>query len=69
MAIDHAKIKIRRDEIGLTQIEVARRAKMDQSAYNRIETGGRRDPAFSTVSRIADALETTTDDLRKRPRR
>jgi transcriptional regulator with XRE-family HTH domain len=69
MPMDQTKLKSRREALGLTQAQVAARAEMTQQNYARIETGDRNDPVLSTAERIADALETTLDALRAKPKR
>lgn len=66
--MDQSKLVARREELGLTQAEVAERAKMSQQSYARIESGKRTDPTMSTAERIADALNTTLDALRHKER-
>ena len=53
--------KLRHDR-GLSQEAVARRAEITKNAYMRIELG-QASPAWSTVRRIADALEVTLEQL------
>lgn len=50
-------VKNRRQELGLTQREVAERAGRSDKWISQIECG-RRDPYLSTVLRVAEALET-----------
>ena len=51
-----------REAKGLSQKEVALSCKMDTAQYSRIE-GGKTDPSFSLVMRIAKALGVTLTEL------
>jgi len=55
-------IKKVREAKGLSQKQVADAARMQQSQYSRIE-GGKTDPSFSLVMRIAKALGVTLTEL------
>lgn len=57
-----ANLATRRDELGLTQEEVAWSAYMDQSYYSRIERGSV-DPSVRMVARIAAALQVDASEL------
>lgn len=50
-------IRLCRAQRNLTQAELARRAKISESYLSLLEQG-RRDPTFSTLTRIAKGLET-----------
>jgi transcriptional regulator with XRE-family HTH domain len=52
----------RRDELGLTQGDMAERLNMSRPGYNQIERGVRC-PSLDVVERVATALETTGSDL------
>lgn len=52
-----------RDAAGLTQEVLAARADVDQTTVSQIETGKVRRPQYDTVSRLAQALGVTTDQL------
>lgn len=56
------KIKKAREAKGFSQKEVAVALKMDQSQYSKIENG-KVDPQFSTIEKIANALEVKIVDL------
>lgn len=47
---------------GLSQDELAKRAKLQPSAISHFETGSRK-PSFDNLKRLADALEVTSDYL------
>lgn len=47
---------------GLSQEELAKRAKLQPSAISHFETGSRK-PSFDNLKRLADALEVTSDYL------
>ena len=56
------KLKSRRKEMGLTQMEVAKQAKVTVVCYQRYETG-ERIPRADTAKLIAKALHTTVEKL------
>lgn len=56
------RVKARRKELGLTQVEVAQRLGIGQPAYADIEAG-RKEPGIRSQYRVANALETTVHDL------
>lgn len=56
------RVKARRKELGLTQLQVAERLGMTQPSYAEIESG-RTDPSLKRVYRVAEALETNVHDL------
>ena len=55
-------IKKVREAKGLSQKEVALAAKIDTSNYSKIE-GGKTDPAFSSVVKIAKAMKVELNEL------
>ena len=59
-----AAIKKVREAKGMSQKEVALACKIDNSNYSKIE-GGKTDPAFSSVIKIANALGVPLYDLFK----
>ena len=52
-----------REAAGFTQEALATLTGLDQTTVSQIETGKVRSPQYSTVSRLAKALGTTTDDV------
>ena len=56
------KLKSRRKEMGLTQMEVAKQAKVSVRNYQRMENGDRV-PRADTAKLIAKALHTTVEKL------
>lgn len=55
-------LRTRREELGLTQADVAWKAYMDQSYYSRLERGVV-DPSIRMVARVAAALQVETPEL------
>jgi DNA-binding phage protein len=49
-------LKRERERQKLTLAEISKRAKIDQAALSRLETGSHGNPTLETVYRIADAL-------------
>lgn len=45
-----------RQQAGLTQVALAKRAGVDQTTISDVETGKNRNPSWETVKRISDAL-------------
>jgi DNA-binding XRE family transcriptional regulator len=60
------RVKARRKELGLTQVDMAERLGISQPAYQAIETG-RFEPGINQVFRVVKALETTIVDLFAEP--
>jgi len=59
-------VRIRREQLGLTQDEVAERAGLrytSQPWISAIERGEKTDVRLSSLQRLAKALECTVDDL------
>lgn len=63
MPLDAAKIRARREKLGITQGEAAERAGMPRPHWVRLETGGRDDPKLSTAERAAAALKCRLSSL------
>jgi len=57
-----ARIKKRRNELDITQTELAKSAGLTPAAISQFESGARK-PSFDTLSSLADALKVTTDYL------
>lgn len=55
-------VRIRRHALGLTQEQLAERARLDRTYISGLERGVR-NPTIRTATRIAEALETTLADL------
>ena len=60
--IVNSKLKNARIKLGLTQIQVARKANITEVSYQRIEYGSQR-PSLTTALLIAQALNTTVEEL------
>lgn len=56
------RLKHRREELGLTQLEVARKANIKRSLYSVIELGICK-PSLPVALSIAEVLQTTVEDL------
>lgn len=57
------RIKLRREERGITGAELARRAGISKGYLSEIENGQASRPSADVLHRIATALETTVADL------
>lgn len=56
MALLSDRVRERRQELGLTQEELAEKSGVGQSSINRIESGDTPNPRLHTIQAIADAL-------------
>lgn len=56
------RIKNRRAELGITQTQLAKSAKLTPAAISQFESGLRK-PSFDALSKLAKALKVTTDFL------
>ena len=56
------QLKKARKNVGLTQVEVAEKANITEVSYQRIEYGLQR-PSLTTAILIAQALQTTVEEL------
>ena len=56
------RIKNRRIDMGVTQTQLAKRAKLTPAAISQFESGARK-PSFDALSKLAGALRVTTDYL------
>lgn len=57
-----SKLKERREELRLTQKEIAEKIGIAESAYQKYEYS-KREPCVSTALKIASALNTTVEEL------
>lgn len=71
MAVDGGKVIVsgrtvrrRREDAGLSAIELARRARVSRSYLSEIETGRKRDVSPPVCARLAGALGCAVVDLR-----
>lgn len=55
-------VKVRRQSLGLTQHDVARKLGVSQPTYAAIEAG-RREPGLETIARVAKALSISPAEL------
>ena len=62
MSTKETKLKIKRKETGLTQVEVARKARITVNCYQRYESGERM-PRADIAKLIAKALNSTVEEL------
>lgn len=56
-------LKALRTARGLTQVALARKAKMQQTYVAQLETGVEANPTLDTLRRLAKALRTTVGEL------
>ncbi len=56
------KLKMAREQQGITKLEAARRMNIPQSSYVRYENGGRK-PTYATITQMAQVLGTSVDFL------
>lgn len=56
------RLRAAREKRGLSQSDLAERARLQASAISHFETGSRK-PSFDNLRRLADALDVTTDYL------
>lgn len=59
------KIKILRQEKGISRYELAKKSGLRESTLQNIENSNDPNPTFKVLCKIADALEIRLDDLRK----
>ena len=57
------KIKERREELGMTQEELAQKSGVSRQTISSIETGKNENVLVGTLASIATALETTVDKI------
>jgi XRE family transcriptional regulator of biofilm formation len=58
-----AMLKMRREEKGLTQIDLAKRARVSQAYVASIEAGTRKNPSLAILQRLAKALGVPVAEL------
>lgn len=58
------RVRARREELGLTQEELAHRASINRTYIGSLETG-QRNPSLDTIARLAAALDTDAAELVK----
>lgn len=58
----NTKLKMQREKVGLTQAQVAQKANMSVTNYQRIERGAQ-DPRASAAILIAKAVKSTVEKL------
>ena len=58
----NTKLKTTRQKTGLTQVQVAKKANITVTSYQRYESG-EREPRASTAKLIAKALNSTVEEL------
>ncbi len=58
----NTKLKNAREKTGLTQVEVAKKANITESGYQKYEYG-KRIPNVQTAIKIAKALDSTVEEL------
>lgn len=63
MPLDPAKIRLRRERLGLTQADAAERAGLLRPNWARLEAGDKLDVHLSTAEAVAAALGTTLSRL------
>ncbi len=63
------RVRVLRDEAGLTQEEAAGRAQIDVRMWQHLEAGTAKNPTLLTLSDVANALSVSVPDLLRRPAR
>ena len=58
-----AMLKARREEKGLTQTGLAKRAKVSQAYVASIEAGARKNPSLAVLQKLAKALGVSVTEL------
>lgn len=58
-------LKTLRESKGLTQMDVARKAKVSQAYVAKLEGGAKKNPSLATLRRIAKALGVPVEQLLK----
>ena len=57
------KVRNRREQLGMTQDELARKSGVSRQTISAIETNSERNTSTKTLQRIASAMETTVREL------
>lgn len=57
------KIKEYREQQGITQKELAKKAGVSRTIINQLETGAKKNTSAATLTKIAAALRTTVGDI------
>ena len=63
--VNGVRIRELRREKGYTSMDLANRSNLSKSYIEELERGDKKNPSFSTVEKLADALNVMIDDLRK----
>ncbi len=58
-------LKAHREKKGMTQVQLAKRAKVTQSYVAQLEAGVKKNPSLATLMRIAKALGVSIEQLLK----
>ena len=61
------KIKNRRLELGMTQLELSEKSGVSQEYISVLENG-KRNPSFTAIVHLCSALHMTTDELARKQR-
>jgi transcriptional regulator with XRE-family HTH domain len=56
-------IRVLREERGMTQVELARKARITQPYLTQIEQGARKNPSLDVLKRLAHALGVPVTEL------
>ncbi len=62
-----SRIRVERKAAGLSQEALARRADMSLNGLAQLERGGRTDPHYSTLEKLAGALDMSVGELVEEP--
>ncbi len=57
------KLKALREQQGLSQLALAKRARINQGYLAQLEAGDRRNPSLAILGRLAKALRVTVTEL------
>jgi transcriptional regulator with XRE-family HTH domain len=56
-------IKERREALGMTQVQLAKKARMSQGHVSRLESGEKKALSLALAKRLAEALDVRVEDL------